>query len=82
MPRNRSEQLPSCPAAHAYADAIETWLEDGGHESDVPACFVNMWDAMPYEFRTTRDVAHVGYGKTYGAWRLSNMKYIRETYAT
>ena len=80
MPRNKSEQLPSCPAAHAYADAIEAWLKDGALESQVPDCFFNMWDAMPADFRATRDTHHVG-ASTYEGWRRSNMNYIREHYA-
>ena len=77
MPRNRSEKLPSCPEAIAYADAVEKWL---AQDNPRPA---NLgWRSIPTK---VRDEIARGAPRTASRplafGRRQRMNYIRKTYA-
>ncbi len=44
--RNKSEQLPSCPQAIAYADMVDLFLEDGTHHLELPSLWFFIPDAV------------------------------------
>lgn len=74
MPRNRSEKLPSCPQAHAYADACESVLN--GNASSHKALLA--WRAMPTHRLTEIDNAASTKARN---WRRKRITFIRKNYA-
>jgi len=77
MPRNKSEALPTCAEAHAYADAAEAWLRaDNG--KGLP---LHYWTDIPGR---TQDEISMGAGSSNGGiqgGRRLRIAYIREHYA-
>lgn len=89
MPRNKSEALPECRPAQAYADCIEKWLGDGREMPNLGP----LWRALPESLKTSlnhvfyNDYAHRVLGSFGGVdqrvlqWRQYSVDYIRRTYA-
>ena len=83
MPRNQSEKLPSCPEAHAYADAIEKMFERGGDidSNDAQIKRRGLYDAIPRRERLKITDARRATSITYVAVNLLfNIRYIRKNY--
>ena len=83
MPRNRSEKLPSCPEAHAYANAIEKMFERGGDmdSTDAQIKRMDLYASIPRRERLKITTARRARGITDVAVHLQfNIDYIREHY--
>ena len=78
MPRNRSEKLPSSPAAHAYLEACERWFKHGNNSE-----FSDLWWSLGDLVRR-RIISACG-SRTNTAsetiWRRSVVAFIAENYA-
>ena len=72
MPRNRSEKLPSCPEAIAYADAVEKWSLEGAGPG------VNLgWSDIPFR---ERKMISIGTDEAFSARNLRAGRRIRAAY--
>lgn len=74
MARNRSEKLPRCPEAHAWANDVEAELT-----GDIPRRDLNLWGAIPVKVRASLNAVDMS-----GTWQercIRVMAYIRENYA-
>ena len=74
MPRNKSEKLPSCPEAHAYADACEAVLDGDKY----PSFALSAWHAIPSRCKTPIDRSGPVDSRN---WRRKRITFIRKTYA-